>query len=275
MVFHTKNMKNGFQKSSVYQFTYLLLAGIIILLFGQACDQAEDSKKNGSGPCGKFKCLTQKALPEFLGAEYKLAFQFQPADCGKNCLCDKIAYIQIARVVLHDGTYWDDGNHTDLVVTGIKNGGEDSLELNGWFIDTWLDAKYGYYARYSNGKFDNELVGLGQNRKTPELPAWLFDRPKDLKKDSLVEFIDAPVCIDTAASCSDKLLGYSHWWFTIGNDGNPPSIEGPDFELDPKGNRLKVLKQAVDLAIKSWNQNASSKGPHEVERFSDNTIALN
>ena len=255
------------------------LIGVVVVICAQGCDSKNDDKdvkkvaKSApvARPCGKFDCLNSKALPENLGAEYKVQFKFQPADCGDNCRCEKIAYVQIARVVLHDGTYFDDGSFTPLIVTGIKeSNGEEIPEMNGWFIDTWHGAKYGYYARHSDGEFSEEYIGLGQNKNVPEVPAWLLDRPTGIPKDSLVEFVDIPVCLDPNASCKNKLLGYSHWWFTVGNDGHPPSIEGPAFNLDPTDERLDVLKKAVNLAVTRWNESASPG----IERFPNDMIAM-
>jgi hypothetical protein len=274
------------RRSNVHKTRALLLVGIAALMLVQGCEcrkKPVPEPPGGSTPgvsflpndksCGTFDHLASNALPDHLGAEYKVQFKFQPADCNKPCNCEQIAYVQIARVVLRDGTYWDDGDRTPLIITNIRNGsGEDNTELNGWFIDAWLDAKYGYYARNSNGTFNEELIRIGQNKRSPELPAWLFDRPLGLPKDSLVEFVDAPVCLDTHASCNDRLLGYSHWWFTIGKNGSSPSVEGPVFDLDPKDKRLDNLKEAVRLAAARWNDNAS-KNPG-IEPFPSGMVAL-
>ena len=248
-----------------------ILIGITLFAFVQGCenkkgntDPPQVNAQEVAKPCGTFTCPTHKALPGDLGAEFKVEFQFHPSDCDKkDCRCEPIAYVQVARIVLRDGTYWDDGDRTPLIVKNET--GEESLELNGWFIDTWLNAKYGYYARFKNGEFSTEYVGLGQNKES-QVPAWLFDRPAGLPKDSLVEFIDAPVCLDTNATCKNMLLGFSHLWFTIGKDGNPPSIDGPAFDLEPKDKTLKNLKDAVRLAMNAWNDTAPSRGS-EIEKF--------
>ncbi len=256
----------------------------LVLICGGGCGQNSNGKEKAdkinsnpvqvTKPCGEFQCLNSKALPQHLGSEYKVDFRFRPNDCDHNCRCNKIAYIQIARVLLHDGTYYDDGDRTPLIVKDVTdNKGEESPELNGWFIDNWLDAKYGYYARISDTAFDNELIGIGSNIETPGVPAWLFDRPTGLPKDSLVEFVDVPVCLDPDASCTNKLLGYSHWWFRLGNDGYPPSMEGPIYDLDPSDKRLDVLKHAVTLAVTRWNESATSRGS-EIKLFPSNMIAM-
>ena len=209
--------------------------------------------------CGEFE-NTSKPLPDDIGSEYKVLFKFTPHDCGNNCRCGRIAYVQIARVVLHDGTYYDDGNHTSLIVSGQD--GENSQDLNGWFIDTWVEAKYGHYARISRDGFDNDLIGLGSNVDASMKAAWLFDRPLGLPKDSLVEFIDAPVCLDSNSTCPDRLLGFSYWWFTVSKDGNPPSIDGPNSNLTPAEERLTVLKKAIKLSVQKWNSSSEDRGPN-------------
>lgn len=267
------------QKQKCLGFFSLFLIGVVVVISAQGCDSknggGELSLAQAAGPCGKFDCLHSKALlpADNLGAEYKVQFKFQPAECSNNCRCETIVYVQIARVVLHDGTYYDDGSFTDLIVKGIEeSNGEEHPELNGWFIDTWPGAKYGYYARHLDGKFNEEYIGVGQNKNMPEKPAWLFDRATGIPKDSLVEFIDIPVCLDPNASCKNKLLGYSHWWFTVGNDEPTPSIEGPSFNLAPNNERLNVLKKAVHLAVTSWNESASLR--EGIEKFPDDMIAM-
>ena len=295
----TESMKNklllSIPRGKARELIAFCLIGIALLTFVQGCKKSEDTgvKEKGvvtdqlfkpqvSIPCGKFACLNHKALDPRtnLGADYKVEFQFQPKDCSKDCLCERIAYVQIARVVLSNGTIYDDGFHTPLMVTNITDGsGEESLELNGWFIDQWFEtqtgafAKYGYYGRFDDGTFSTKDVVLGQNKRSPEVAARLSDTPTGMPKGSQVEFIDIPVCLDISASCNDKLLGYSNWWFRIGNEEGTPSIDGPDFDLVPNDERLKDLKKAVHLAMTRWNDNAPSNGP-ETEKFPNNMIAL-
>jgi hypothetical protein len=268
-----------FRKQKGLRIFFLFLIGFVVVIGAQGCDS-----KNGEGgrsiaqaaglSCGKFDCLHSKTLlPNNIGAEYKVQFKFKPADCGDNCRCEKIAYVQIARLVLHDGTYYDDGSFTDLIVKDIKDNGEEDRELNGWFIDVWPDAKYGYYGRKPDGEFHDQIVGVGQNKNMPEEPAWLFDQPSGIPKDSLIEFVDIPVCLDPTASCKNKLLGFSHWWFIVGSEENTPSIEGPRFNLAPNEDRLKILQRAVHLAVTRWNESAPSRG-EGIVKFPDDMSAM-
>ena len=290
------------QRGNVHKPMALLIVGIAALILVQGCKPEEDhnpgptsSSSSTSSPqnsnavtssdaasvlpnaksCGKFDNVVSKSVPEKLGAEYQVQFKFQPEDCNKSCACEQIAYVQIARVVLKDGTYWDDGSHETSMVRDVKNeSGEDDPELNGWFIDNWWWEKYGYYARYSDGSFEKEYIRPGDNKQSPKLPAWIFDKPGDIAINSLVEFVDAPVCLDSGAICNNKLLGYSRWWFTIGNGAYPQKIEGPYFTLDPQSDTLRALKKSVDLAAKQWNDTAHSRD-QDIKTFPAAMSALN
>lgn len=122
--------------------------------------------------------------------------------------------------------------------------GQSDENLNGWWIDNWANAAWGYYARNDDGEFDTWMEP-GSNTKA----ATLQDQPGQWGNDLLYEFVDVTVCIDEQAKCKNKLLGFKQWWFIVGKADFPPPIDGPHDDTVPK-----EYKKAVDLAVNRWNE---------------------
>jgi hypothetical protein len=200
-----------------------------------------------TAPCGSFRCSEGKALSVGTGVESRLQYYFDPNACKVRCSCDTIAYMQIARVTNHDGTTKvEDGEITLRQVDG-----QAEPELNGWFIDAWVGEMWGYYGRYKTGNFDPWMIGLGSD----SIPATLWDRSSGVGEEVLVEFVVVPVCLDSQATCKDKMLGASRWWYFVGKAHSRAPIDGPYF-----GTAESKQKEAIDLAWVKWNELRTKHG---------------
>jgi hypothetical protein len=169
-------------------------------------------------------------------------FNFNPATCGATCSTDTIAYVQIVRVIdRNTGAFLAPGPEQQArIVTS-----DPDATQNGWAVDRIDGRTWGYYGRNNNGSF--ALVTPGSNSST----ATLVDGPSGWPDNTWFDAVSVPVCIDPAATCNNRLLGYEYWLFTVssGVAGAPFSEVG-----------VTWMQTAFDKAVAEWNNDAPGLG---------------
>ncbi len=191
-------------------------------------------------PCGT---LTYTGAPHAnRGVNTRVDFNFNPATCGATCTCNTIAYIQIVRIIdRNTGNFLAPGpEQRNRIVTG-----QPDATQNGWSLDRIDGRTWGYYGRNNDGTF--ALVTPGSNTST----ATLVDGPSGWPDNSWFDAVSVPVCIDAAASCNNRLLGYEYWLFIVNNGaaGAPFSEVG-----------VTWMQTAVDRSVTEWNTDAPGLG---------------
>ena len=226
-------------KKSIFKISCLIIfLGVISF---QSCDRLN--------PCGIFTFTGNlDDQPGSNSLPMNLSFDFNPADCGSDCSCDPVCYIQIVRNIdLEDFTY--------IYPSAEK---EDRATGYGWYIDRIEGRKWGYYGRNDNGTFGGNL-NPGNNTD----PAILFDTPSRGEAEPWLEFwwqaVSVPVCIDDDATCENKLLGFYFWGFTVDNAG----IMGGPLNAVAWEN----LDQSVFDAVSEWNTQAPGLGKNSFPAF--------
>lgn len=202
-------------------------------------------------PCGEFELHDRGVLDTATqnGWEMDLDFAFHPADCGVECTCNKVAFVQMVRSVDHgDGTY--------IYPTSEK---EDRATSEGWYIDRLETRIWGYYGRYDDGSFAS-TVTVGSDTST----ANLYDFPKRGEYEPWLGItwmaITVPVCIDNpTSSCNEHLLGYYEWVWLVDDAGTVP---GTLHWVSPKG-----FKDDFDDAVAEWNAQAPGLGKNNFPAF--------
>jgi len=205
----------------------------LLALFVTACGTP-------TSPCGTF---TYTGAPHAnRGINTQVDFNFNPATCGATCTCNTIAYVQIVRVI--------DNNTGNFLAPGpeqqnrIVTTGPDATQ-NGWAVDRIDGRTWGYYGRNNDGTF--ALVTPGSNTST----ATLVDGPNGWPDNTWFDAVSVPVCIDAAATCNNRLLGYEYWLFVVAN-----GAAGAPF------NEVGVtwMQSAFDRAVTEWNNDAPGLG---------------
>lgn len=213
------------------------IAATLLVVFGAACGDP-------TFPCGAFT-FTGTGNNN-AGADIVVNFDFDPATCGANCNCNKIAYIQIIRVIDRDtGDFLQPhSDQTNRMVLGDPNATQ-----NGWAVDRLQFKLWGYYGRNDNGTFAGTLTP-GSNTTV----ATLRDSPGGWPSNSWFDAVSVPVCIDSGATCNNQLLGDYYWLFTVSNSG---------VGSDPF-NEVGVtwMEDAFDKAVVEWNNDAAGLGQH-------------
>ena len=215
---------------------------ILISLFFSSCTE------QCTEPCGEFNFLDIHVIDSeniggavYNGWEMTVEFDFNTADCGEDCACNKVAWVQILRAIdQSDGTY--------LYINEEK---EARATTEGWHIDRLQGKEWGYYGRNDNGSFATSVT-TGSTTTT----ASLYDRPRRSDSEPYLGFIwmavTVPVCIDNVGSaCNNNLLGYYEWaWITT--DASDVAVL---HWIGPKG-----FKDDFDSAVAEWNTDASGLG---------------
>jgi hypothetical protein len=183
----------------------------------------------GSGtptnPCGSF--TFDGSIDNHGVEQIRDTFSFEPSQCGSNCLCKTICYIQIMRAIDRSTgrLLYADQEQYERTVRDPTN-----PRLDGWSVDRRSHKKWGYYGCNDDGvSFDRTKSITGSNSS----PTLLLDQPI-WDANTLFEAVDVPVCI-----------GYYYWKviFEPGGPTNPPHNEiAADWSLE-----------AVDLSVKRWN----------------------
>lgn len=191
-------------------------------------------------PCGTF---TYTGTPDGHYLNVTVNFNFNPATCGATCNCNTICYVQIVRVLdVNTGNYLAPGPEQQArIVTG------KSPTENGWSVDRLEGRVWGYYGRYNDGSFAGTLT-TGSNTS----PAILRDGPGGFPASTWMDFVSVPVCIDTNASCNNRLLGYYYWFFILDSAGNATN------PFDEIG--VTWMQTSFTSAVAEWNNDAPALG---------------
>ena len=210
-----------------------LLATLIPALLLTACG-------NPTVPCGTF---TFTGTPSGAYLNTNIDFLFGPAACSATCTCSTVCYIQAVRVIdIDTGEYLaPNSEQADRIVRGRAQ-----ATLNGWSVDRLAGRVWGYYGRNNDGTFASTLT-TGSNTTT----ATERDGPGGFPAGSWMDFISVPTCIDSKASCANRLLGYQYWLFTISSTG----AGSPFQEIGVDWNRDSVAESIVE-----WNNKAPGLG---------------
>jgi hypothetical protein len=195
-------------------------------------------------PCGTF---TFTGTPHANhGITNQVNFNFNPATCGAACNCNQIVYIQMMRAINHDdGSFMQPfAEQANRMVTG-----DPDATQNGWAVDRLFGKVWGYYGRNDDGTFASSLTP-GSNTTT----AILRDQPGGWPVNTWFDAVSIPVCIDSGASCNNRLLGYEYWLFIV----NPDGTTGDPF------NEIGVtwMQTAFNKAVVEWNNDAPGLGKH-------------
>ena len=182
------------------------------------------------------------------GWEMTVEFDFNPHDCGLNCTCSKVAWVQILRSIdQSDGTY--------MYLNEEK---EERATAEGWHVDRLQGREWGYYGRYDDGSFAS-TVTLGSDVTT----ASLYDRPKRSDAEPYLGYtwvaITVPVCIDNPVSaCNNNLLGYYEWGWLVSDASDVATLHF----MAPRG-----FKDDFDAAVAEWNADAPGLGYNNFPAF--------
>ncbi|MEJ2322468.1 MAG: hypothetical protein P8Z31_09075 [Gammaproteobacteria bacterium] len=185
-------------------------------------------------PCGEFELHDRGILDTATsnGWEMDLDFDFNPDECGVECTCNKVVFVQIVRSVDHeDGTY--------IYPSSEKE-----------------DRAYG---RNDDGSFAGTIT-VGSDTTT----ANLYDFPRRGQSEPWLGFtwmaVTVPVCIDNPdSSCNNHLLGYYEWAWLVDDAGDVP---GTLHWIAPKG-----FKDDFDDAVSEWNTQAPTLGKNTFPAF--------
>jgi hypothetical protein len=189
-------------------------------------------------PCGTFSFTG--APHSNRGITVSVTFNFNAATCGAAaCNCNTVCYIQIVRIVDRDtGNFLAPSTEQQdrIVTTGTPT-------QNGWAVDRVDDRKWGYYARFNDGTFASYLT-----TGSSTTPAILGDTPSGWPNNSWFDAVSVPVCIDSGATCNNRLLGYYYWLFIVDNTG---TAGAPFDEIG-----VTWMQDSFNLAVNEWNTDA-------------------
>jgi hypothetical protein len=182
------------------------------------------------------------------GVDMNLGFGFRPPNCGSNCTCNLVAYVQIVRTIsVEDATY--------LYPSTEK---QNRATADGWYVDRNQGKVWGYYGRKNDGTFDLTTLDSGTESKV----ATLFDKPwryyDELGQGIRWQAVSAPVCLQSGSACQNKVLGYYFWSWTAGV-GTSVSI------LHEQA--WRPLEEQVDAAVVKWNADAPGLGKNVFPAF--------
>ena len=179
-----------------------------------------------------------------------LTFDFNPSDCGSNCTCNPVCFIQMVR-----NYNFDNGNY--LYPSTEK---QQRATANGWYIDRIEGRVWGYYGRNNDGSFAGNLQPGSESTNTI-----LSDEPARPESEPWINFwwqaVSAPVCIQMRSTCANKLLGYYFWSWMVDADGHVPT----PFHA----NAWKNLDGDLQDAINRWNIQAPGLSKNSFPGLSD------
>ena len=197
---------------------------------------------NATQPCGTFSFTGSPTTNR--GVDVVVNFNFNPATCGASCTCNKVAYIQIVRII--DQTTGNflapNSDQQNRIVTGQA----DATQY-GWAVDRLSARNWGYYGRNNDGTFAGTLT-TGSNSST----ATLRDTPSGWPDNAWFDAVSVPVCIDSGAGCNNSLDGYYYWLFVVGTGG---TTQAPFNEVG-----VDWMQDALDKAVVEWNNDATGLG---------------
>jgi hypothetical protein len=189
-------------------------------------------------PCGTFTFAG--AAHSNRGVTMSLDFDFDPATCSSNCTCNPVAYVQIVRIIdLDTGDFLapNTDQHNRIVTA------RTAATQNGWAVDRLSSRVWGYYGRNNDGTFASTLTPGSDT-----VNATLRDVPSGWPDRSWFDAVSVPVCIQVGSGCSNQLLGYYYWLFTVGSGG---TVTDPFHEIGVDWN-----KDSFDQAVIEWNNDA-------------------
>jgi len=169
------------------------------------------------------------------------AFTFNPSTCGKTCVCDIDAMIQMTWV-------YDATDQTNIYATSAD---EARATSNGWNIDRVTGSGYGWYGLLNDGKtFYSGWNTPGSNGK----PNTLYDEPGGWPNNTWFYAVDVAVCFKSD-TCVNRILGYYFWSWVIDGSGN-----ATEFITSPA---WKDLDTEFQNALAGWNAWAPTSGPQD------------
>ena len=231
-------------RRKTHHWTSFLWLGMLVFLIASCENQC-------TKPCGVFDFHDNGVLDDATtnGWDMDLDFDFTPADCGIECACNLVCFVQIVRSVDQD-----DGSY---IYPSTEK--EDRATSSGFYLDRLAGKIWGYYGRNDNGSFAS-TIDVGSETTT----ANLIDFPKRGEAEPWLDFmwmaITVPVCIENAgSSCNNKLLGFYEWGWIVDDRGTVPAT----FDwVSPKG-----FKDDFDDAVDEWNTQAPGLGKNTFPAF--------
>ena len=193
-------------------------------------------------PCGTFSFTGAPHANR--GVNVSVTFNFNAATCGAAaCNCNTVCYIQIVRIIdrVTGNFLAPSTEQQNRIVTG------GTPTQNGWAVDRIDNRVWGYYARFNDGTFANYLTPGSSST-----PAILTDGPSGWPNNSWFDAVSVPVCIDAAATCNNRLLGYYYWLFIVDNTG---TAGAPFDEIG-----VTWMQDSFNLAVNEWNADAPGLG---------------
>ena len=211
-------------------------------------------------PCGLFTFtgnpLGYPTEVGIFGIDATVGFAFKPAMCGAECTCNTVAFVQIVRFRdLATGKPFTPDDHPEA--KGRMVTGQPDATRNGWWVDVLPGKVLGYYGSNNPTSpagpiaFDSDLLNTGSNTRR----ATLTDHPR-ARPNTLFEAVSVPVCIDPAAACHRRALGYHYWQFSVDGAGK---VDGP---LDEAG--VTWMQTAFALALAKWDIAAIDLGKRQL-----------
>ena len=218
-----------------HRFSVMAFAMLLVTLLAVACGTP-------TLPCGVFGFTG--AAHNNRGVGVVVNFNFNPSTCGGTCTCNTICYVQIVRIIDQDtGNFLaPNTDQQNRIVTGRPDATQ-----NGWSIDRLSGRVFGYYGRNNDGSFASTIT-IGSNRAT----ATLRDTPSGWPNNSWFDAVSVPVCIDTGATCNNRLFGYYYWLFIVNNSG---LASDPFHEIG-----VTWMQSAFNLSVTEWNNDAPGLG---------------
>jgi hypothetical protein len=166
------------------------------------------------------------------------AFTFTPATCSSTCNVSTDAMIQMVLV-------YDQDNSIFLYPTSSY---QARAAADGWVIDRVDGEGEGWYGLLNDGSTFTPFWNTTGANNTPNT---LFDDPGGWPNNIIFYAVDAAVCFKSE-TCSNKILGYYLWSYTVDNDANAKA-----FFIDPP---FQGDETAFQGALASWNAWAPGSG---------------
>ncbi len=201
------------------------------------------------GRCGLFDFTGSKVdTSNTNGIDMQVSFDFNPENCGSECTCNPVAYVQIVRTVdMESGIY--------IYPSSEK---EDRATAAGWYIDRLEGRKWGYYGRNDDGSFASSLDPGSETE-----PAILFDSPRRRQAEPWLaiwwQAVSVPACIQDTSGCSNRLLGYYFWSWLVDDAG---TVSDP-----VHANAWEPMQADFDAAVGEWNAQAPGLGKNTFPAF--------
>lgn len=221
----------------------LLLMGIASCTLPEGCER--------KAPCGVFAFEGAKNDgTESNSLPMELSFDFNPDDCGADCQCDPVCYIQMVR-------NYDIDAQTYIYPSTEK---QERATENGWYVDRVPNRVWGYYGRNDNGTFAGYLTPGSE-----DTDAVLEDEPSRSEDEPWLNFwwqaVSVPVCIQDGSGCENRILGYYFWSWFVFDDG---AMSDPVHQVG-----WVALNAEFNAAITQWNAQAVTLDKNAFPAFTE------